>query len=176
MKKIRNIAVALLPLVLFSGCFKHQVKCDDESVLGLVKDGTYDYVKNATLVNMTTQLNAQENNNQTTSMFANMYVEPSSVIGQMILSGGYGEKSPFAKNLEFAKDYFKNAKYLIEDIRTVEQNKELNKVTCKSVVKFFTLDKEDGSKVGFDFDLDYNAQISDTNEKVFVDIVSISVH
>lgn len=175
MKKSKYITAALLSLALFGGCSSNSVSCDDDAVLKLVKENTYEYAKNATLLNMVYQLQMSKNIEEgksvdTSSMMSNMYVDPNSAIGLGMLMMKDNEDLPFKAMFVIAEILLKDAKYLIEDIRTVKKDGSLNQVECKGVVKYF---KEDNSEVGFNFDLDYTAQSSDG--KVFVEIIDIAV-
>lgn len=175
MKKTKYITTALLSLVLFGGCSSSGVSCNDDAVLKLVKENTYEYAKNATLLNMVYQLQMSKNIEEgksvdTSSMMSNMYVDPNSAIGLGMLMMKDNEDLPFKAMFVIAEILLKDAKYLIEDIRTVKKDGSLNQVECKGVVKYF---KEDNSEVGFNFDLDYTAQSSDG--KVFVEIIDIAV-
>ena len=134
------------------------------------------------LLNMVYKLQMSENieegkNVDASSMMSNMYIDPNSAMGLGLLMMRDNEKieqTPLKGKFEVAEYFFKDAKYLIEDIRTVEKDSKLNKVECKGVVKYITLDKEDDSEIGFNFDLDYSAQMSDSSDKVFVDIINIT--
>lgn len=68
--------------------------------------------------------------------------DPNSAIGLGMLMMKDNEALPFKAMFVVAEIIYKDAKYLIEDIRTVKKEGSLNQVECKGVVKYFTLDKE----------------------------------
>lgn len=162
----------LIPLIaisiLLTGCLnenKDKISCSDKQVKEAIEDlmiskSKEDYID----VYMTKMTTTQNSNGADKEM-----VEATKAYGLLKLMGMEmlgGEQKK--KIVEKINTEFNNYKFILSDIRTIKNEKELNRVECQGVVKI-SLD----NNYSVSYNISYNGQLTDNLEKVYVEIIKL---
>ena len=157
-KSLINITLIGAIAINLSGCFGESVSCSGEVEKDLVKEISVPQTKE----NMIAQLL-----NEKDSMNGMLYLSIKK------LAATYGTEP----NMEKFKDLpeiqakveseYSNLKFLLEDIRTVSKDKELNSVECVGKITIKTPSYE------MTYDVEYNSQLGDDKKNIFVEVSSL---
>lgn len=159
----------LIPLiaisVLLTGCLnekKDKISCSDVKVKELVEDlmiakSKEDYVD----VYMDKMTTIKKSNDPKDEMKEAMAAALIKSMATMMM----GEEQK-KKIVEKINTEFNNYKFTLNDIRTIKNEKELNRVECQGVVKI-SLD----NNYSVSYNTSYNGQLTDNLEKVYAEII-----
>ena len=160
MNKMLTFSLAVGLSLGLSGCLDSEVSCSGEIEKELVEEITIPYIKEQFIV---------ETMNEITPFSGLMY----QAMKNMSESAGLGSnKKPEAfKSYEEAtvkaEKEFASYKFSLNDIRTTSKDKELNKVECSGAIHVSLPSYE------MNFDIDYEAQLGDDKETVYVEVGSL---
>lgn len=159
----------LIPLitisVLLTGCLnekKDKISCSDVKVKELVEDlmitqSKEDYVD----VYMDKMTTIKKSNDPKDEMKEAM----TSALIKSMATMMMGEEQK-KKMVEKINTEFNNYKFTLNDIRTIKNEKELNRVECQGVVK---ISLDNNYSIGYN--ISYNGQLTDNLEKVYAEII-----
>ncbi len=160
-KSLINITLATLAITTFTGCFGENVSCSGKTVKELVEEITVPETKE----NMIAEI-LNKNNNLSGALYLSMKNLANVAGTESKLQTIKGLESLPEVKLEVENEY-KNMKFLLGDIRTLAKNKELNSVECAGKITIKTPNYE------LEYDIEYNAQLGDDKEKIFVEVSSL---
>ena len=160
-KSLMNISLMGLVAINLSGCFSENVSCSSKTVKELVEEITLPETKE----NMIAELL-----NEKTSMSGTLYLS----MKKLAALAGTESKLQTMQGLESLPEIkvqvdneYKNMKFSLGDIRTLAKDKDLNSVECAGKITIKTANYE------LDYDIEYNAQLGDDKEKIFVEVSSL---
>lgn len=133
----------------FSGCFLDEISCNDETAQELVQEIVTDDVLNTIFIikfNKKGGVVGFETNGNLLNRFDNS-----------IFEGSFKE---FRNNTNIDK-------FTLGSFITKNKNKELKKVECKSSIKVIVGSDE------YNFDVEYEAQLTDDSKEVYVEVDSL---
>lgn len=161
-KKLVNTTLMCIVALNFTGCFGESVSCSSKTVKDLVEEIAVPETKENMIVELL---------NKKKSMSGTIYLSMKSLAAltgtESKLQTMEGLESLAEIKSEVDNEY-KNIKFLLGDIRTLAKDKELNSVECTGKITIKTANYE------LDYDIEYNAQLGDDKEKIFVEVSSLN--
>lgn len=161
-KSLVYIGVSTLLITTITGCFGESVSCSSETVKELVEEIAIPETKE----NMIAEI-LNKKNNLSGALYLSMKSLATLAGTESKLQTVKGLESLPEIKLEVDSEY-KNMKFLLGDIRTLAKDKELNSVECAAKITIKTPNYE------LDYDIEYNAQLGDDKEKIFVEVSSLN--
>lgn len=148
-RKVLSILLMGIIAINFSGCFLDEISCNDETAQELVQEIVTDDVLNTIFIikfNKKGGVVGFETNGNLLNRFDNS-----------IFGGSFKE---FRNNTNIDK-------FTLGSFITKNKNKELKKVECKSSIKVIVGSDE------YNFDVEYEAQLTDDSKEVYVEVDSL---
>lgn len=160
-KSLINIGLASVIAINLTGCFGENISCSGEVEKSLVKEIALPEIKEKMLMEL---LNEKSPGSGLLYMSLNKLAAFAGKESNLSETRGLESLTEVQKELE---SEYSNLSFLLGDIRTLAKDKEINSVECAGKITVKT------TKYELSYEVEYNAQLGDDKEKVFVEISSL---